>query len=177
LNPRPRIRRRKPLRACLHSECRSRLRTEPTSPAAISDLSYRHASEPNVTASPLNDSHCPSRRLTRADCSLVIKQRERSQNSQLRIFHGICEDMEPRHAFFDLIPPSKPSRPQTVDLDLTTPLAFPPNACNFYVDWKNSACKTTKPCLLSAFFARKNGWFDYCQAAEVTFTSRSVHDR
>jgi hypothetical protein len=75
----------------------------------------RHcASEPNATASPLNDGLSLSRRLTQADRSLVIKQRERSQNSQLRIFHRFYEEMEPRHAFLDLIPPSKPSRPRTV---------------------------------------------------------------
>ena len=93
MNPRPRTRRRRPLRACLHSRCRSRLETEPTAPAAISDMSRRHASKRHVTASLLIDGRPPSRRLTRGDRSLVIKQRERSQNSQLRIFQRINEEL------------------------------------------------------------------------------------
>jgi hypothetical protein len=93
LNPRPKMRRRRPLRACLHSRCRSRLETEPTAPAAISDMSRRHASKRHMTASLLIDGRPPSRRLTRGDRSLVIKQRERSQNSQLRIFQRINEEL------------------------------------------------------------------------------------
>ena len=93
MNPRPKARRRRPLRACLHSRCRSRLETEPTAPAAISDLSRRHASKRHMTASLLIDGRPPSRRLTRGDRSLGIKQRERSQNSQLRIFQRINEEL------------------------------------------------------------------------------------
>jgi hypothetical protein len=65
-----------------------------------------------VTASLQHDGLLPSCRHAWEDRSLVIKQRERSQNSQLRIFHWFYEEMAPRHAFLDLIPPSKPSRPR-----------------------------------------------------------------
>ena len=44
-----------------------------------------------MTASLLNDGLTPSHRQTQEDRSLVIKQRERSQNSQLRIFHRFNE--------------------------------------------------------------------------------------
>ena len=35
--------------------CRDQLETEPSAPAAIPDMSHRHASRRNVPASPLND--------------------------------------------------------------------------------------------------------------------------
>ena len=148
MNPRPRIRRRRSLRVCLHSRFRRRLRTKPRSPAASPEKSRRHASGRSVTASPQNDGLLPSRRQAWEDRSLVIKQRERSQNSQLRIFHRFYEEMEPRHAFLDLIPPSKPSRPQLGYFNSTT--RYPPRARRGPPRAQRAALRRSRPSAPSA---------------------------
>src|SRR4030095_15276767 len=55
LNPRPRTRRRRSTTCVSPFPCRNRLETEPSAPAAIPDMSHRHASGRNVAASLLND--------------------------------------------------------------------------------------------------------------------------
>jgi hypothetical protein len=53
-----------------------------------------------------------SRRPSLGDRSLTVKQRERSQNSQLANFPPVLRGDGPRHASHDPEPPSKPSRPR-----------------------------------------------------------------
>ena len=80
-------------------------------PAASPGKSRRRTPGRCASASPQNDGLAPSRGRAQADRSLVFKQRERSQYSQLANFHRIYEVSGPRHAFHDPASPSKPDRP------------------------------------------------------------------
>ena len=112
LNPRPRTRRRSPLRACLHSNVAGRLRTEPSAPPASPDSSRHRASGRLTATSLLNDGYSQATGLLRVTAHWLL-----SSESVVCVRSYVCvpQDLRgrgPRHAFRDPVPPSKPNRPR-----------------------------------------------------------------